>query len=132
MLILQSGNVIGCERNGHSTVYCNDCEIDNVDCPAYKKMPEKPTYETVSEEVAKLVESKQRQYGDSFGNSYKILEVLYPNGIQLKDYQDLLTVVRVIDKLFRITRGDQGEESGWKDINGYSLLSLVRNAGNDK
>jgi len=152
VLILQSGNVIGCERNGHSTIYCDDCNmIDNVDCPAYK-LPEKScreeyaslikkrpceinsnvginiqsVYENIAEDVAKLVESKQLQYGDSFGNSYKILEVLYPDGIQLKDYQDLLTVVRVIDKLFRITRGDQGDESAWKDINGYSLLALVK------
>ena len=156
MLILQNGIVIGCERNGHSTIYCDDCEmVDSVNCPAYK-LPEKPyvepdysnlvkkpiisnlginvnarsksIYETIAEEIAKLVEIKQQKYGDSFGNSYKILEVLYPKGIQPKDYQDLLTVVRVIDKLFRITKGDQGDESAWKDINGYSLLSLVRDS----
>ena len=155
MLILNHGNVVGCECNGHSTIYCDDCQlVDSVNCPAYKSHEDneedyknlvkkaftiesinsnigirvKSIYETIAEDVAKLVESKQQQYGDSFSNSHKILEVLYPDGIQIEDYQDLLTIIRVIDKLFRITKGDQGDESAWKDINGYSLLSLVRNA----
>ena len=148
LLVLQGGKVVGCERNGHSAIYCDDCEIsDSAMCPALSKftssgpnikctvedgcgigvnVPSK--YEIIAKEVAKLVEIKQQQYGHSFNDAHKILEVFYPEGIQPKDYQDLLTVVRVIDKLFRITRGDQGDESAWKDINGYSLLSLVRDA----
>ena len=41
-------------------------------------------------------------YGDSFGRAGQVLKVLYPDGIILDQYDDMLAVVRIIDKLFRI------------------------------
>jgi hypothetical protein len=79
-------------------------------------------YEQVGAYIGALVDRKNAQYGDSFHQSQRILEVLFPKGIQPYQYQDLLTLVRVIDKLFRIANGDQGEESAWKDIAGYGIL----------
>lgn len=77
--------------------------------------------------TAELVAKKQKAYGDSFGKASKILEVLYPNGIGVEQYGDMLTVVRVIDKLFRVaTQKDAFGENPWKDINGYSLLECVK------
>ena len=84
-------------------------------------------YESVGQRIGALVDQKQRQYGDSFGKSGNILHVLYPNGIFPEQYDDVLTVTRIIDKLFRIANGDQGNESAYADIAGYGILGEGRN-----
>ncbi len=82
--------------------------------------------------IAKLVNEKQVAYGDSFGKSGKIVRILYPDGIPLDKIDDALTVVRLIDKLFRIaTQKDAFGESPWRDIMGYALLAVARDKGSD-
>jgi len=82
--------------------------------------------------VAQVVEEKQVAYGDSFGKAGKVLELLYPNGVKIEQYQDMLTVVRIIDKIFRIaSKKDAFGESPYSDLMGYSLLGLVKSEKND-
>lgn len=77
--------------------------------------------------MANLVIEKQEAYGDSFGKSKGVIEILYPTGIPIEKYDDALTLVRIIDKMFRIaTDKDALGESPFKDIMGYSLLAVVR------
>lgn len=84
-------------------------------------------YAEIGRSIGELVETKQVAYGDSFGKSGQIVRILYPDGIPLEKLDDALTVVRVIDKLFRIaTDRDALGESPWKDIAGYAILSLRR------
>lgn len=83
-------------------------------------------YVGLASEVGKLVEEKQKAYGDSFNRSELILKVLYPDGIKPENYKDLLTITRMIDKLFRIvTNNDPFNESPYRDLVGYSLLGLA-------
>jgi hypothetical protein len=85
------------------------------------------TFEQIALDIGKLVSEKNEAYGDSFSQSCKILEVLYPHGVKPEQYRDLLTITRVIDKLFRIaTRKDYLNESPWRDIAGYAILSVWR------
>lgn len=82
-------------------------------------------YEDLGKSVGRLVSEKQEAYGDSFGKSHQILKVLYPEGVKPEQYVDLLTICRVVDKLFRLaTDPSYGDESPWRDICGYSLLSM--------
>lgn len=138
-----------CEECGQSPVVshqwrlCNDCnreEIERLDrefatvredegCQLILpfSVPERSIFETTAQEIGRLVADKQKAYGDSFGKSGAILKILYPNGIQAEQYDDALTVTRIIDKLFRIaTDKDAMGESPWRDINGYSLLAYIR------
>ncbi len=88
----------------------------------------KTAYHIVSEQVADLVVEKQSAYGDSFGKSGEIFRLLYPQGIPVDKLEDALTIVRVVDKLFRIaTHKDAMGEDPWQDILGYALLAMVRN-----
>jgi hypothetical protein len=81
------------------------------------------TYKQIGEEIGSLVDEKNAAYGSSFAESYKILSVLYPNGIKPEQYTDALAIIRVIDKLFRIAnKKDAFGESPWKDIAGYAIL----------
>jgi hypothetical protein len=121
MLHLTNGRVTGCSKQGHSTIFCEDCMVENCQDKSSNQ------YEQAAQEIALLVTRKQKEYGNSFGNADKIMKVLYPTGISLDQMKDALVVVRIVDKLFRIANGDQGSESAFSDINGYSLLAIVRN-----
>ena len=83
-------------------------------------------YEEIANSIGTLVGEKNKAYGDSFGKASKILEVLYPNGINPSQYRDALAVTRVIDKLFRLAnKKDAFGESPWRDICGYAILGVA-------
>ena len=83
-------------------------------------------YEELALSVGKLVSEKQDAYGNSFGLSGAILQILYPDGIQPNQYDDALAVIRIIDKLFRIAnRKDYNGENPYMDIAGYGLLGMT-------
>ena len=83
--------------------------------------------------LAELVTKKQITYGDLFGQSKRIIEVLYPKGISPEQYQDAMAMIRIIDKLFRIANKKFAfEENPWQDIAGYALLSLVHHLDNQE
>jgi hypothetical protein len=84
------------------------------------------SYAEMGRKIGELVEEKQRAYGNSFGQSGEVLRRLYPNGVTTDQYDDLLCIVRILDKLFRIaTDKDALGESPYGDIAGYALLGLV-------
>jgi len=83
-------------------------------------------YKSIGMSVGKLVQDKNKAYGDSFGRACDILEVLYPEGIKPEQYRDALAITRVIDKLFRLAnKKDAFGESPWKDICGYAMLGIA-------
>lgn len=83
----------------------------------------RPDYEKAGQELGKICNEKNLAYGNSFVNSGLILQILYPDGVQPYQYQDMLAIARVIDKLGRIaTDRDAFGESPWTDIAGYGIL----------
>ena len=86
-------------------------------------------YEDLGKEIGELVDQKNAAYGDSFNRSGKILKELYPKGIMPEQYNDMLAMIRIIDKMFRIaTDKDAFGESPWQDIAGYGILKALRPA----
>ena len=81
-------------------------------------------YEALGKAIGALVDVKNSQYGDAFHKTGKILAILYPEGVTPEQYDDMLAVVRILDKLFRIANGKQGNEDPWQDIAGYGLLGM--------
>lgn len=90
----------------------------------YHPKPPDPTglYESLGSRLGSLVDRKREQYGDSFHTFNHLLDVLYPDGISSDQYSDALAIIRVLDKLCRISRGNQGDENAWNDIAGYAIL----------
>lgn len=81
------------------------------------------TYEEIGLEIGKLVAEKNKAYGDSFNKCSEVLKQFYPNGVNVWQYKDMLCLVRIIDKMFRIaTDKDALGESPYRDIGGYSIL----------
>ena len=99
-------------------------------------MPEQKTFwpegraekfTSLANELAQLVALKNVAYGDTANRAGKMLEALYPKGVQPHQYTDMLLIVRIIDKLSRIAQRDAsgrdpGGESPYRDIMGYGLL----------
>ena len=84
-------------------------------------------------EIGKLVGVKNRAYGNSFYDSGKILKILYPKGVSLEQMDDMLAIVRILDKLFRIASDKKAlGESPYKDIAGYGILGDTREDNNGK
>ena len=90
-------------------------------------------FEKLGREVGALVDEKNKAYGDSFGRCGSFLRLCYPNGIHPRQYDDMLALVRIFDKMMRIaTDPDAFEESPYKDIAGYGLLGLAATAKKGK
>jgi len=84
-------------------------------------------YEQLGQEIGQTVDQKQVAYGDSFGKAGQVLRILYPAGISPEQYDDVLAITRIIDKLFRLaTDKDAFGESPFFDIAGYALLGAGR------
>ena len=84
------------------------------------------TYHDLAREIADLLEVKQAMYGNSVGTAPKILALLYPDGVRVDQYADMLTVVRMLDKLKRVATGQADDpEDPWLDLCGYPLLRLA-------
>jgi len=84
-------------------------------------------YAKLGGQVGKLVDRKNKAYGNSFGEAGSFLKILYPDGVPPEKYDDMLCVVRIFDKLKRIaTKKDAFGESPYGDIVGYGLLGLSR------
>ena len=88
-----------------------------------KKETRHKSLSDIGTDIGKLCEEKNAAYGDSFAQAGEILRKLYPNGVSPDEYTDMLGIIRVIDKLFRIaTHKDAFGESPWNDIAGYGIL----------
>lgn len=84
-------------------------------------------YIEIAKSIGELVTEKQAAYGDSFGKSGAVMRIFYPDGIPLEKMDDSLTVIRTLDKLFRVaTDRDALGESPWRDIAGYAILAVKR------
>lgn len=85
------------------------------------------TYPELGQKIGETVEKKQAAYGDSFNKSGEIIRILYPQPIRPEQYDDMLCITRIVDKLFRIaTSRDALGESPYLDIAGYAMLGAQR------
>lgn len=88
-------------------------------------------YEKLATKIGKLVDSKNKQYGNSFNVSGEFLKLIYPDGIPPNAYTDALCIVRIFDKLKRLGNAsnlpvNEGKLDAWQDIVGYGLLGLQK------
>ena len=80
-------------------------------------------FREILNDMADLLEKKDRAYGGANTRTARIMEVLYPNGIQPEEYVQVLAITRIVDKLCRQSVTDDPEN--WKDILGYCACLLA-------
>jgi hypothetical protein len=84
-------------------------------------------YANIGYSLGQLTEEKNVAYGNSFEKCSEFLKLLYPDGVPTDKYQDMLTIVRIFDKLMRIAhQKDAFGESPYNDIVGYCLLAIKK------
>lgn len=88
-------------------------------------------YRSLGAQIGVIVEEKNKTYGDSYNRGGDVIRVLYPNGIRPDQYDDVLAMARIVDKLFRVAtrdplQTDPAGESPWLDLAGYGLLGASR------
>lgn len=111
----------------YSCTICNDQFQDRDEALMHCTGPDHAAYIKIGNELGRLLVAKNKAYGSSFSKTGSIMQLLYPGGIDSKQMEDALCVVRVLDKLFRIaTNRDALGESPWRDIAGYAILAVAR------
>ncbi len=84
-------------------------------------------YEATGNSIGELVAKKNAAYGNSFNKCADFLKLLYPNGIDIDQYTDMLCLIRMFDKMSRIaTNKGAFDESPYRDIAGYAILGTVK------
>lgn len=85
----------------------------------------------LAEEIGKILVEKNKAYGSAFDKAEKFLMILYPNGVPVDQYQNVLCFARMFDKMMRIaTDKDAFGESPYQDMAGYSILGLKKSLEN--
>lgn len=84
---------------------------------------------STSKDLGETLIKKNRAYGDSVNKNQAVLRALYPDGVKPEQFQDFLFVVRMLDKVARICRGDNSafNEDAWFDLAGYAVLRMAQN-----
>ncbi len=75
--------------------------------------------------LGKLLEEKNRQYGNSYITVPDILRILYPTGIKPGEYGDASAIIRILDKISRRAAGNSDAAEDWRDIAGYGVVKLA-------
>ena len=92
-----------------------------------RERSKRKTFRELAAELAELLERKRAAYGNNMEIAPKVLELLYPNGVPVSAYPTMLLLVRILDKIARLSTGGGrwalGEDA-WKDIAGYALCAL--------
>ncbi len=92
-----------------------------------------PILKKIGKQMGQLVARKNKAYGNSYAQTAEFLKMLYPKGVTPSQYNDMLTIVRIFDKLARIaTDKDAFGESPYKDIVGYGILGVAYNEIKEK
>jgi hypothetical protein len=83
-------------------------------------------YEMRGRDIGANTDLKNKTYGDAFRKIADIIKIMYPDGVSVERMGDFTLVVRVLDKLCRISCGDKKafEENPWRDVCGYGLLGM--------
>lgn len=87
-------------------------------------------FKAYADEIARLLEEKQKAYGDSARKTQEVLKIYFPNGIRPDQYIHVHTIIRSCEKFFRIANRqegakDAGGESPYLDLTGISMLAWM-------
>ena len=89
-------------------------------------------YERIGADIGALVDRKNTAYGNSIHEAGQIVRILYPRGINPDQYDDVLALIRIIDKMFRIANDKKAfGEDPFMDIAGYGILKCRRRKTGD-
>lgn len=83
------------------------------------------SYKEITDKLAQLLEQKEQYYGPTYREIGDVYAQLFKS-VKSIDAHDLLAVVRILDKIFRIVHSTDGSTKldAWSDIAGYAILQI--------
>ena len=82
-------------------------------------------FDVIANELATMLASKNRKYGDSYAKMAHVLPLFYPNGVRGENLLDAVFILRIIDKLMRISSDQRDDdEDPVMDVAGYAILRM--------
>lgn len=119
--------IYGCEKCKNSISELDwEKVVEDIEGIKYYHLKDKglTDFEKVGMKIGKLLNRKNRDYGNAFIDGTRFMELLFPNGIPVSKYSDVLLLIRIFDKMKRIATVNKHEdiESPFEDIAGYGIL----------
>ncbi|MEM0201431.1 MAG: hypothetical protein QXD23_03425 [Candidatus Micrarchaeaceae archaeon] len=83
------------------------------------------SYKEITDNIAQLLDQKEQYYGPTYKEIGDVYAQLFKS-VKSIDAHDLLAVVRMLDKIFRIVHSTDGSTKldAWNDIAGYAILQI--------
>lgn len=79
-------------------------------------------YKKLGEEIGNVVDEKNSAYGNSFKQCQEFLTLLYPNGVPVRSYRDMIIIIRMIDKMKRLAEKPKAfSEDPYRDMAGLAI-----------
>jgi len=82
----------------------------------------KSKFKEIADKIGSMVEEKNVQYGDSYANTQKFLDILYPESIPVEKFSDIVCIIRIFDKLKKVAaQVESDEENPYADLIGITI-----------
>lgn len=92
---------------------------------------ERGELEAIGVEIGELVEQKNKAYGNSYGKAVDFLKLMFPDGIPIEKYPQVLFLARIFDKLSRVANDEDAfGEAPYADIAGYAIRAEAEHRRN--
>lgn len=86
--------------------------------------PKQSKFEKIGTDIGKLLNRKNKDYGNAFVDVQQFMLLMFPNGIPIEKYIHALAITRIFDKMKRIVnvKNEEDIENPYEDIAGYAIL----------
>lgn len=86
-------------------------------------------FQEVGSKIGLIVDKKNDSYGNAINDTVEFLSLLWPNGIPTEAYKHVGLIVRIYDKMKRISNNPKAfNEDPYADIAGYGILGMAFSA----
>jgi len=88
-------------------------------------------YEKLGNDIKPIVEKLESDYGHSLGETKEILKMMYPNGVNQEQLGDVVSIVRMLDEMFKVARidgavSDENRDEVWKEMIAKAFATVAQ------
>lgn len=85
-------------------------------------------FENVAKQIVDSVKAAERETGNCFTKSTEVIRILFPAGIPPGKEQEVASMLRIIDKMFRIANNPGSTATEWQVLSAYALNAVKASA----
>jgi len=86
---------------------------------------ETDNFENVAKQIVETVKVSNKETGNCFTETTKVIKLLFPNGIPSGKEQEAAALLRIIDKMFKIVNNPGSNTlKDWQGLSAYALNAV--------